>query len=137
MALNMKKYQREWRRRRRKEPAYREGMRSYALIYNHKQFAERPAAVLLRRAKYRAKVMGLRFNISLSDIRIPKRCPILGVKLVAKVRHRYAPSLDRVDTRKGYVRGNVRIISRSANMKKNGWTPPQVRRLLAYMEGRV
>lgn len=93
-----------------------------------------PEKVLLASAKVRAKTRGLPFTIDLSDIVIPERCPILGMPLdksapgrVGVGRHGggaprdNAPSLDRINPKLGYVRGNVHVISWRANsLKKDG-----------------
>lgn len=72
-------------------------------------------------AKSRAKTKGIAFNLELNDIIIPSVCPILGIPIV---RGNYkqmdtGPSLDRLFPEKGYVKGNVHVISRRANMIKN------------------
>jgi hypothetical protein len=52
-------------------------------------------------------------------------CPFSGVKLTLNSYtkifkdSRYAASLDRIDSNKGYVRGNVRWVSRAINLMKN------------------
>ena len=70
---------------------------------------------MYRAAKARAKEKGRDFNIELSDIVIPTLCPVLGIPMDR-------PSLDRIDGTKGYVKGNVRVISHRANMLKNDAT---------------
>lgn len=65
------------------------------------------------------------FTIDISDIVIPEKCPVLGVDIdlgVGGHRREYGPSIDRIDNTKGYVRGNVRIISWRANRIKNDST---------------
>lgn len=81
------------------------------------------AEELLCRAKRRAKSKGWEFNLNIEDIHIPVECPVLRIPLVVGVgKSSYAsPSLDRIDNRKGYVKGNVRVISHRANtLKSNG-----------------
>jgi hypothetical protein len=75
------------------------------------------------RAKYRAKQKGLDFTIEQKDITIPDKCPLLGILLEC---HRgkgsqqgNSPSLDRIDPTKGYIKGNVWVISNRANTLKN------------------
>jgi hypothetical protein len=86
------------------------------------------------RAKTRAIKRGIDFNLELSDIIVPNFCPVLGVALV--VGHTdYAPSIDRIDSRLGYVKGNIQIISNKANRMKSNATVEEVRLLLKYMEG--
>lgn len=50
----------------------------------------------------------------------PERCPILGRKLVIGngSTHRYSASIDKIVPSKGYVRGNIQVISNKANTMK-------------------
>lgn len=75
-------------------------------------------------AKRRAKERGLEFNIELSDVVIPSTCPLLGVPFVngTKGNYEFTPSLDRIDPTKGYVKGNVWVITKKANSMKNSAT---------------
>lgn len=75
-------------------------------------------------AKVRAMKQGLDFNITLEDIPIIEGvCPYLKKPFVTKGRSPYNPSLDRIDPSKGYIKGNVQIISELANrMKSNAST---------------
>ena len=77
---------------------------------------------MLARAKNRSKINGLEFNIGLEDIVVPEFCPVLGVKLdefKGKSGGRpNSPALDRIDNSKGYVKGNVMVISHLANQMK-------------------
>lgn len=82
----------------------------------------KPEWKMHQRAKIRAKKYGREFNLEVSDIVIPEVCPVLGVPLV---QHRGrsgafadSPSLDRIDNNKGYVKGNVRVVSQRANQMK-------------------
>lgn len=45
----------------------------------------------------------------------------------------HRPSLDRTDNRKGYVRGNVRVISFRANQIKNDASADELRALAEYV----
>lgn len=76
------------------------------------------------KAKQRAKKNGWDFTIDESDIVIPQNCPILEVPLEwgTQGKYEYSPSLDRIDTTKGYIKGNVWIISKKANSMKNSAT---------------
>lgn len=76
------------------------------------------------RAKQRAIKYGYEFNIEESDIIIPEICPILEVPIVlgSKGNYEYTPSLDRIDNSKGYVKGNIQVISKKANSMKNSAT---------------
>ena len=72
-------------------------------------------------AKLRAQKKGIPFNIEEDDIIIPEICPILEVPLILghKGNYEYTPSLDRIDNSKGYVKGNIMVISKKANSMKN------------------
>lgn len=78
---------------------------------------------MLNRAKERSKKSGLECKISKEDIVIPEFCPILGIKLEFKKGspggHKNSPSLDRIDNSKGYIKGNIRVISHLANQMKS------------------
>lgn len=75
----------------------------------------------LNACKERAKKYGLEFNLTEEDIVIPDKCPILEVPLVigTKDDYEYSPSIDRIDNSKGYIKGNINIISKKANSMKN------------------
>jgi len=65
------------------------------------------------------------FDISVEDIIIPKYCPYLGVELITdkdKCHHPNYYTIDRIDSSKGYVKGNIQIISYFANTIKNNAT---------------
>lgn len=95
---------------------------------------------LLCQARVRAKKFGLEFNLELSDIAIPDTCPVLGIPLYrtcTKDNKQHSPSLDRVDNSKGYVKGNVMVISFRANTLKSDGTTEDFERILKYMRGNI
>lgn len=51
---------------------------------------------------------------------IPKQCPVFGVPFVERGAgfSKWSPSIDKIDPDKGYVRGNIQIISLFANCMK-------------------
>jgi|APGre2960657373_1045057.scaffolds.fasta_scaffold72548_1 hypothetical protein len=81
------------------------------------------ALVLLGQARYRAKKKGIEFNLELSDVVIPKVCPVLKIPLSAGSSsggpRGCSPSLDRIDNTKGYIKGNVQVMSHKANTMKH------------------
>jgi hypothetical protein len=81
-------------------------------------------SVLLKSCKDRALKKGLEFNLTLEDIVIPDMCPILLQPIVQgnKDNYKFSPSVDRIDNTKGYIKGNVQIISMKANTIKNSAT---------------
>ena len=88
------------------------------------------------RAKSRAKKNNLPFNIELDDIFIPERCPLLGIKIEStEVRNSpNNPSLDKIIPEKGYIKGNVWVISNRANTLKNDATLQELKTLVENLE---
>lgn len=93
---------------------------------------------MLNGAKNRAKRRGVPFALTIEDIQIPEFCPVLGIPLAHHVGETGffpdSPSLDRIVPEKGYVRGNVRVISNRANRLKNDATAAELRAVLNYVE---
>ena len=77
---------------------------------------------MFQRARQRAKKYGLEFSIEQCDVVIPDLCPVLGISLVSAIGKQgptnASPSLDRIDSSKGYVKKNVQVISWKANRVK-------------------
>lgn len=92
--------------------------------------------VLYWNARNRAKAQGTEFAITKDDIVVPATCPVLGLPLKVGTGSANAgsPSLDRIDPSKGYVRGNIRVISHKANTIKSDATLEDLRAVLRYME---
>ena len=84
----------------------------------------KPAKAMLNNSKRRAKVNNLEHTITVDDIVIPDRCPILNILLQtgSREQHSNAPSIDRIDNTKGYTKDNIVIISNRANMLKRNAT---------------
>lgn len=83
------------------------------------------------RAKTRATRKGREFNIEVADIVIPDVCSVFGVPLVEETE--YAPSIDRIDSSKGYIKGNIQIISRRANLLKNNATIEELEMVINFL----
>jgi hypothetical protein len=106
-------------------------------------YIENPEILLFKCAKQRARKEGLPFTITAEDIRclipVDGLCPITRVPFkrgVGKVGQQ-SMTLDKIDPAKGYVPGNVAVISHLANTIKQNCTDPQIfLRLAAYLERR-
>lgn len=97
--------------------------------YSKRSRLQSPHKYLHRIAKARAKRRELDFDIEQADVVIPEYCPILGIKLepgVGPGGKPTSPSLDRIDNSKGYVKGNVQVISNLANSMKSTANPEQL-----------
>jgi hypothetical protein len=84
---------------------------------------------ILNRTRQRANKLNLEFNLELEDIHIPTHCPILGILLEKGNTNKNrdsSPSLDRILPAKGYVKGNVQVISDLANRMKSNATFAQM-----------
>lgn len=89
-------------------------------------------------AKNRAKKNGRDFLIGLKDIVIPQRCPILNIPLqTGSLEKANSPSLDRIDNTKGYVPGNVAVISFKANTLKNNGTLEELEAIVNWLKARL
>lgn len=95
---------------------------------------------MLINAKKSAKKRGLDFNIDVSDVSIPDLCPLLGIKIVsggAMNNRDTSPSLDRKIPGKGYIKGNVGVISYRANRIKNDATKEEIKKIAENIDGYV
>lgn len=84
----------------------------------------KPSLAMLNNSKQRAKKSNMEHNLLFEDIVIPEYCPVLGIKLETGDRktHYNAPSIDRIDNKKGYTKDNIIIMSTKANMLKKDAT---------------
>ena len=85
-------------------------------------------------AKDRATRANLPFNIEIEDIVVPEFCPVLNIKLEKSktgIATACSPSLDKIIPHKGYVKGNIIVMSYKANLMKNNAT---VKELLLFSD---
>jgi len=88
------------------------------------QHRKDPRKVMLVNARKRAKDNGQEFNINYEDVVVPHTCPLLDIPLFvsnSKVGPN-SPTIDRIQCSKGYVKGNVMVISHKANTAKSSLT---------------
>ena len=102
----------------------------------HKDKESYPERILLNTARYRANIKKVDFQITLEDVSIPEFCPILNIPLVAGagVLHDNSPTLDRIIPEKGYIPGNVQVISYRANRIKSDGTIAEHRQVSEWMQ---
>ena len=87
---------------------------------------------LLHKSKARARLKNIEHTITKQDIILNDICPILNVPL--EYGTPYSPSLDRTNSSKGYIPGNVQVVSWRANTLKNNSTLTELKQLVTYME---
>lgn len=82
---------------------------------------DRYKGYMLRHIKYSAKRRNLDFNLKKEDIILPKYCPILEFELTYGQSFNLPshPTIDRIDNSKGYIKNNIMVISRLANVMKS------------------
>jgi hypothetical protein len=90
---------------------------------------------MLYKAQWRSKKYNLPFNLELSDIKIPEKCPVFNIKFLDGKGHdkMYSPSLDKIDPKFGYVKGNVQVISLLANLMKQNANKEQLLAFAAWI----
>lgn len=76
---------------------------------------------LLSAARHRSNRLGFECNLDLDDIQLPKKCPLLNIEFEFGTRYDKwkTYSIDRIDNSKGYIKGNIQIISYLANTMKS------------------
>ena len=104
---------------------YAKKWRKYHADYNTRRYHETkkrdPLKYMLRVSRNRARRDDVEFSITVEDIApLPTVCPVLGIPLTAPGNGLgdNSPTIDRLDPRRGYVPGNVVIISMRANRFK-------------------
>lgn len=116
-ALRTKKTQKAWREKHgkaaweRKKAKWRSGPEARILS-------------ILSKSRRAAPKRGFEFSIGLQDLLpLPEMCPLLGLKLCyTGDKSDSSPSLDRKDSSRGYVPGNVWVVSNRANFLKSNAT---------------
>lgn len=90
---------------------------------------------LYKAAKARAAKKSIEFDIGPEDIVVPEFCPVFGVRLQASenVANDFSPSLDRINNLKGYVKGNIQVISNKANRMKSDASLDEIRILYEWL----
>lgn len=102
---------------------------------------------LVGHARDRAINKNIPFDIDLDYVRamvgenaeLASHCPVFGVRLEWSCQRGNgnkplpnSPSMDRIDPERGYVKGNVKIISFRANQIKSNASPSELKLVAAY-----
>ena len=108
--------------------------------WNNKEF-RKSAIYQTMREKFRSKKAnaiktGKEFTIDFGDLIFPTHCPILGLELdyFNDTRAENAVTFDRIDPSKGYIKGNVVMISWRANRIKNDGTAEEHLQIASFIQ---
>ena len=88
----------------------------------YKNQEDRIKGYMIRQIKSSAKIRNIFFDLSYEDIIFPRYCPLLEIELQynpKKLNDLFFFFLDRIDNSKGYIKGNILVMSRQANAMKN------------------
>ena len=90
----------------------------------------------MQNSKDRAKKTGVEWNLTKEDFELPTHCPVLGLELKYEKgpREDRSASLDRLDNNRGYVPGNVFVVSWRVNALKKDATLDELKKIAAYIE---
>lgn len=109
------------------DPEYKEKLRAQA----HAQWNR---LSWLRQRLTSLKPRALRAGVAweydaIEGMEVPTVCPVLGIPLIrgVQVLSMNSPSIDRIVPERGYVKGNLQVISQLANGMKQNATPEQLR----------
>jgi len=100
----------------------------------------KPAVKMFLGVRSRAKKRGIEITITADDIVIPDNCPCCGQRLEVRTgplkqgQVPTSPSLDRIDSRRGYVPDNIAVICWRCNEVKRNASAEELRMVAAWME---
>lgn len=125
-----KKYDSEWKKRNRHRT------RHYARKTYYKQRESWPLwRLAYGSAKRGAKERGLVFDLTSEYVEsiFPTHCPVFHVSWERGARHKFRPTIDRIDSSKGYTPGNVQFISHLANTMKSQATQEELKEFAQWV----
>lgn len=104
------------------------------------RYAKNPFPQMRSNAKIRAKEDGRIFDVSTEYLKsiFPKdsRCPVLGVKFDTSYKkggvRKYSPTVDKIIPEKGYVEGNLIVVSHIVNRLKSDANYEDMEKILKY-----
>lgn len=92
----------------------------------------------LQASRQRAEKKNLEHTLTLEELKrlypIDNKCPILGIELSWGFPKDTSPSLDRIDSNKGYTYDNCQIISNKANRIKSDSTLEELEAIVQYLK---
>lgn len=103
----------------------------------NKRYRADSSAIILAAIKKKCKKKNIKYDIDRNYLKtiMPKNmvCPVMKKKMsIGRKLHRYSPTIDRIVPEKGYVKGNLLIVSRIANSIKTDATIDQVEKVYEF-----
>jgi hypothetical protein len=91
-------------------------------------------------ARARALDKGIEFSLTREYIMnlCDDKCPVFNTPFIYngnKIQNSQSPSIDRIDITKGYIEGNVVIISMKANAIKNAYKADDIAKVAKWLKG--
>jgi hypothetical protein len=125
-----------------RQKAYVEANKEKRAVWHKAHREANKEKTMLMRARKRAKKNNIPFNLTEDYLKsiYPSDmiCPVLGFEMsVGKDENGWAdtsPSLDRIIPEKGYVQGNVVVVSMRVNSIKTNATPDELRKVADFYE---
>ncbi len=115
--------------------------------YDKKRYTtpKRRAYVLIRTAKQRAETQHLEFNLTndwLLKILLIGECQVSGLSFdfkpsKGKSKNPYAPSIDRINPKKGYIKSNCQIVLHAVNQAKGEMSMKEYREITELIVGEL
>ena len=112
--------------------------------HKHDAYLRNPAVPILNSIRVRSKRDGIPCDLTVDYLRrllaATRFCPVLGIPLEHKVNGKRdgprdnSPSVDRFEPARGYVVGNVFVISHRANRLKSDATRQELQKVLDWMD---
>lgn len=125
-------YQREWRKKNRTREIANKARQKKARHKADPKGTWWLTTVNRRRAATKHKGLSFSLDTKAPCCALPDVCPVLGIRLDYGPKGRggtthMSPSIDRIRPSRGYVPGNVRVISHRANMLRSNATVEELR----------
>lgn len=104
--------------------------------YQNPTDIERAQSSFFTRKRQNCRYKKWDWDIQMSDLEWPSHCPILGIELdwFAEKTQENSPSIDRLDNSKGYIKGNVAVMSWRANRIKNNGSAEEHHKIAHYLD---
>ena len=97
------------------------------------RYKKNPDKKMYQNIKAKAKLKNIPFNLDEEDIKIPTLCPVLGIPLIPFSNSDNSPTVDKYIPQLGYIKENINIISRKANLIKTNATKEDIKKLFDWM----